>query len=158
MAAVGGASGDHAGTARGLLGISRIMGSQRGFTLIELLVTVAILGMLAASAVQAFNSYRQRGFEAVAIQYMRSWPPAQELYLVDKGMYASADEDLAHAGIKILKVPTNVPYDFSIDNGSGQTSRWWGRATPLRSGLRHFCISHIGVVRSGWSAQNCQNG
>lgn len=135
-----------------------MMGSQRGYTLLELLVTVAIVGILAASAVQAYNSYRQRGYEAVAIQYMRSWPAAQEVYLVDAGEYASADEDLAHSGLQINKVPTNVPYDFSIDNGGGQTSRWWGRATPLKGGLRHFCISNIGVVRSGWSSVNCSGG
>lgn len=135
-----------------------MIGSERGYTLLELLVTMAIVGILSASAVQAFNSYRFRGYEAVAIKYMRQWPPAQELYLMDNNRYADADEQLAHTGLKINKVPTNVPYDFSIDSGTSATTRWWGRATPLKSGLRHFCISHFGVVKSGWAAQNCSNG
>ena len=133
------------------------MGSQRGFTLLELLVTVGIVMILSASAVQAFASYRQRAFEAVAIRYMRSWPPAQEIYRLDQGHYADADETLAQGAYKINKVPTNIPYDFSIDSGSSQTDRWWGSATPSKSGLRHFCISYIGVVRSGWSVQNCSS-
>ena len=132
-----------------------MMGSQRGYTLLELLVTVGIMMILAASAVQAFSAYRKRAYESVAIQYMRAWPPAQELYLVDLGHYADADETLAQGAYRINKVPTNVPYDFSIDSGLSQKSRWWGTATPTTSGLRHFCVSQLGVVRSGWSQQNC---
>jgi prepilin-type N-terminal cleavage/methylation domain-containing protein len=135
-----------------------MMGSERGYTLLELLVTVAIVSILSASAVQAFQSYRMRGYEAVAIRYLRTWGPAQEVYLLDNGEYANADEDLGHTGLKITKVPTNVPYDFSIDSGGGMTNRWWGRATPTKSGLRHFCISQYGIVRSGWIAQNCSSG
>jgi prepilin-type N-terminal cleavage/methylation domain-containing protein len=135
-----------------------MMGSQRGYTLLELLVTVGIVMILAASAVQAFDSYRKRAYEAVAIRYMRTWPPAQELYLLDQGHYADADETLAQGAYRINKVPTTVPYDFSIDSGSSQKTRWWGRATPQKSGLRHFCISNYGVVKSGWGAQDCTNG
>jgi prepilin-type N-terminal cleavage/methylation domain-containing protein len=131
--------------------------SQSGYTLLELIVTMGIMMILAASAVQAFATYRKKAYEAVAIQYMRSWPPAQELYLVDKGSYADADETLAQGAYKINKVPTTVPYDFSIDSGASQKSTWWGRATPTTSGLRHFCVSRLGVVRSGSTPQNCQS-
>jgi prepilin-type N-terminal cleavage/methylation domain-containing protein len=133
------------------------MGSQRGYTLLELLVTVGIVMILAASAVQAFDSYRKRAYEAVAIRYMRNWPPAQELYLLDQGHYADADETLAQGPYKINTVPTTVPYDFSIDSGIGQKTKWWGTATPQKTGLRYFCISSIGVVRGGKTAQNCSN-
>jgi len=139
------------------IALSAAMGSQRGFTLLELLVTMGIVMILSASAVQAFGSYRQRAYEAVAIRYMRSWPPAQELYRLDQGHYADADETLAQGAYKINKVPTNVPYDFSVDSTGNQTERWWGTATPSKSGLRHFCISYIGVVRSGWTSQDCSH-
>lgn len=132
-----------------------MMGSQRGYTLLELLVTLGIVMILSATAVQAFQSYRMRAYEAVAIRYMRSWPAAQQVYLLDTGHFADSDEALAEGGLNINKVPTNIPYDFSVDSTSAATSRWWGRATPTRSGLRYFCISYIGVVRSGWGAQNC---
>lgn len=133
------------------------MKGSRGYTLLELLVTTGIIMILAASAVQAFAGYRKRAYESVAIRYMRNWPPAQELYLLDQGHYADADETLAQGPYKINKVPTNVPYDFSIDSGINQKTRWWGSAQPTTSGLRYFCVSQLGVVRSGFSAQNCQN-
>ena len=122
------------------------MKSDRGFTLIELLVVVAIIGILAALAIPAYSSYRDRAYEATAISYMRSWVPAQELYLETYGHYADADETLARAGFRVLKVPTNVPYDFSIDSTTSATTRWWGQARPLRSGVRHFYIDNTGVI------------
>jgi len=119
--------------------------TQRGFTLIELMVTITIISILTAIAIPIYEAYRKRGYEAVAMSYLRSWAPAQELYLQANGTYASADEDLDG-----LFVPTNVPYTFSIDSGSG-TERWWGRATPTTGGLSYMYIDQTAVVRSSLS-------
>ncbi len=127
------------------------MRSQNGFTLIELLVVIAVLGLLAATAISAYGAYRNRAYEAAAIQYMRSWVPAQEVYLQVHGHYADADEQLAQGDLGINTVPTNIPYDFAIDSTSVETSRWWGSATPKRSGLRYLCITNTGVVESSSS-------
>ena len=127
------------------------MRAEPGFTLLELLVVIAIIGILVAMAVAAYSAYRNRAYEAAAIEYMRSWVAAQEVYWQTYGHYADADEQLAQGGLGINVVPRNIPYDFSIDSTSSETSRWWGSATPTRPGLRHFCITHIGVVRSSSS-------
>jgi len=118
----------------------------RGFTLIELMVTVSIVGILAAIAIPTYEAYRKRGYEAVAISYLRSWATAQELYLQINGDYASADEDLAQSGIGVLYVPTNVPYSFQIDS-SGGTETWHGQAIPQTSGLSYMYVDQTGVVR-----------
>ncbi len=121
-------------------------GRNRGFTLIELMVTVAIVAILAAIAIPFMEAYRRRGYEASATQYLRSWVPAQELYLQINGEYANADEALADQGIGVLEVPTDIPYDFSLDNGGNQTEQWFGQASPQIADLAHLSIDQSGVV------------
>ena len=119
---------------------------KRGFTLLELLLVIAIVGILVSLAVSAYYSSRQRAYEAVAVSYMRSWVPAQELYLQKYGHYADADAQLAQGALGVLYVPnTSVPYDFSIDQA---TTVWWGRGTPKNAGLRYFYIDQTGVILS----------
>jgi prepilin-type N-terminal cleavage/methylation domain-containing protein len=126
--------------------------SKDGFTLIELLVVIAVLGLLVATVISAYANYRNRACEAAATAYMRSWVPAQEVYLQVHGHYGDAGEQLAQGDLGINTVPTNIPYDFAIDSTSAETSSWWGSATPKRSGLRCFCITNVGVVESSLSS------
>ena len=123
------------------------MRDERAFTILELLVTLAIVGILSGIAVATYDAYRKRGYEASAMTYMRSWVPAQEAYLQTFGHYADADEQLQEQ-LGILKVPTNIPYNFSIDSGSSETERWWGRGRALVDGLRHLYIDQTGVILS----------
>ena len=109
------------------------------------MVTLSIIGILAAIAVAVYGDYRKRGYEASAVSYMRSWAPAQEAYLQKYGHYADADEDLQN-DLGILFVPQDIPYDFSLDNNNSQTELWFGRGTPLTSGLAHLYVDQTGVV------------
>lgn len=51
--------------------------SNQGFTLIELLIVVAIIGILAAIAIPQFSSYRQKGFNSVAVSDLKNMQSAQ---------------------------------------------------------------------------------
>jgi type IV pilus assembly protein PilA len=58
------------------------LSDKRGFTLLELLVVVAIVGILAAIAIQQFGAYRKRGFDADVRSNIKNLATAQEAYWV----------------------------------------------------------------------------
>lgn len=124
---------------------------QRGFTLLELMVTVTIIGILVAIAIPVYEAYRKRAYEATAMSYMRSWVPAQELYLQLNGNFSASDEELGQQDLGVLFVPDDIPYDFSIDSTNRATERWWGRGRPTTGGLAYFYIDNTGRLLSSGS-------
>lgn len=126
--------------------------SQSGFSLLELLIVVAVIAIIASLAIPNLQNSKKAAYEAAAIAYMRSWTSAQELYSMRHGTYADADNQLVGDGFIGNPDPDAQGYTFSIDNGPGSTTTWWGRGWPTRAGItgdRHFYIDNSGVIR--WS-------
>jgi type IV pilus assembly protein PilA len=68
---------------------------EAGFTLVELLVVMLILGILAAIAIPAFFSQRDKGYDADAKANARTTQTALETFAVDNdNSYATATEAL----------------------------------------------------------------
>jgi len=63
------------------------MNYSRGFTLMEMMIVLAIISVLAAIAIPAFSSYRQRGFNASALSHMHTIRIQEEGYLTDNMSY-----------------------------------------------------------------------
>jgi type IV pilus assembly protein PilE len=62
---------------------------KRGMTLLELMIVVAIVGILAAVAIPAYNGYVTRSRRSDAYTALETVRAAQEMYRAEKGFYAS---------------------------------------------------------------------
>jgi type IV pilus assembly protein PilE len=75
------------------------MRGKEGVTLIEIMVVVAIVGMLAAIAIPAYDNYVTRSRRSDAFTALETVRAAQEMYRAEKGFYAS---DFVDAGVTVL--------------------------------------------------------
>lgn len=71
-----------------------------GFTLIELLVTIAIIAILAAIAVPAYISYKQRAVDDHMIRDLKNAAIAMESYYADHQIYTDSVTDLITTGLR----------------------------------------------------------
>ncbi len=123
-----------------------------GFTLIELLIVVAIVGVLAATAVPQYLEMVRRAQETAAIAYMKSWVAAQEYYKEKYGWYADADDQLVKEQlipVTLAKDGSRAGYNYSIDSPAKAITGWWGKGWPVKASnrSRYFYIDQTGTLR-----------
>jgi len=65
------------------------MRGKEGVTLIEVMIVVAIVGLLAAIAIPAYDNYITRSRRSDAFTALETVRAAQEMYRAERGFYAS---------------------------------------------------------------------
>jgi len=113
--------------------------SQAGFTLIELLVVVAIIGVLAAIAMQAMSRYRQQAYDAAAIHDLANAVKAEEAYYATNEVYVSFT---ASGPTSVVLPPMAVSGTVKLQM-TAATESFEGTATSTRGSGKTFSYDSI---------------
>jgi type IV pilus assembly protein PilE len=98
------------------------MKKSYGFTLIELMVVVAIIGILAAIAVPAFNDQIRKSRRSDAITALQSWQLRFEQWRANNPSYADTSPSSANYPGLAANRPTSSYYNFAAPSNVTATT------------------------------------
>ena len=129
-----------------------------GFTLLEILVIVAILGILASSAIAIYQNYKTKAKNSAAIAQVTNLSMALTSYRAEQGVYP---DDLSQIPGGTQLDPWQQPLQYlNIENGD---SNWHGKCrkdrklNPLNTDFDLYSIGADGKTASPLTAKASQD-
>ncbi|WP_207063838.1 type IV pilin protein [Motiliproteus sp. SC1-56] len=136
-----------------------LLRASRGFGLLELMIALAIIGILAAVALPAYQGHVQRSTRSEALGLMQAIAGGMESYALNNGSYSGAVLNGTSASVYRLNADTHpavAVYNFTLPAASLTTDSYVILATPIAgkrmAGDGKLILYHDG--RRGWDSDD----
>ena len=130
------------------------MKKQQGFTLIELMIVVAIIGILAAIAIPAYQDYTIRAQVSEGLNLAAGAKAAVSEYSMDRGFFP---DDNATAGLSAA-ADINGSYVDSVGVVSNLITVTYGGSQPAHADINGQTITLTGSINAGSVEWVCASG
>ncbi len=130
------------------------MKKQQGFTLIELMIVVAIIGILAAIAIPAYQDYTIRAQVSEGLNLAAGAKAAVSEYTMDRGRFPT---DNTLAGLSAA-ADINGSYVTSVGVAGNVITVTYGGSRPAHQLIAGQTLTMTGTTNAGSVEWTCASG